>query len=72
MFTCVRACMCLCYCAKVCVVAFRRQKEDMGLLELDLQVIVSHLMWVLGAELRFLQAFLTIGHLFCLSYPHAS
>lgn len=59
----------VCYYAKVCVVAFRRQKEGMDLLELDLQVIASHQMWVLGAELRSLQAFLTVSHLFCLSYP---
>jgi hypothetical protein len=34
-----------------CVLSYPQKSEELDLLELDLQVVVSYLMWVLGIEL---------------------
>ena len=55
-FLCVCVCVCVCMCACVHVYigadTHRALKRAPDSLELELQVVVSHLMWVLGMESR--------------------
>ena len=50
-------------------VAHRGQKRTLDLLELDLQVVISHMTWVLGTKLLQKQYVLLTTELFLQSHP---